>query len=253
MALIPLALDGGADPDQSRRAAAKLSLDPTVRAVIGPLELASAAAAAEILAGRDQPWIVPALVAPAGGFPARPDAASLGALVAALIQAQSPPPARLLIAGLPAVWQPDDLTGAGGDVPLLLVDTPAALLQSVKARDAVLWLGLAHEGAALQSQLSAQGLTIPFWLGPAGDAAVFAAHMAEGAEAYWLIWYDPAYNSDSNPRSSSYTDLESLLVVQATCAALTTLEADVQTRGPVWELHSYRLNSDGTFVPVTMR
>lgn len=255
-ALIPLALDGGADPAQSRRAAAKLNLDPTVRAVVGPLDLASAAAASENLAASNLPWIVPALVSPAGGYPARPDASSMEPLVAALLQAQSPPPARLLIGGLPDLWQPDSLA-ARGDIPLLLVDTPVALLRTAQAGDAVLWLGLAHEAAAMQDQLGARGLAVPFWLGPASDAAIFAAHMARPAEAYWLIWQDPAYNFDSNAPSPPYIDnmeLESLLVYQATCAALTVREiTGNQAGGPVWEVRAYRLNADGTFTPVISR
>ncbi|MCC6170175.1 MAG: hypothetical protein IT329_23350 [Caldilineaceae bacterium] len=251
MALIPLALDGGDTPEQSRRAAAKLNLDPAVQAVIGPLDLASAAAASEIVAERDLPWIVPALVAPAGGSASHPNAASIAPLVTALLAAQSPQPARLLIAGLPSAWQPDNLAGEVGGVPLHLLETPDTLLQTAQAGDAVLWLGLAHEAATLDNQLRAQGRRLPFWLGPAVDAAVFAAHTA--GEAQWLVWQDSAPGSDTNPPLTTYIELEQALVYQAACAALAALETDGQASNPMWEVRAYRLHADGTLAPVTLR
>lgn len=255
-ALIPLALDGGDSPEQSRRAAAKLNLDPAVQAVIGPLDLASAAAASEIVAGRDLPWIVPALVAPAGGYASPPNASSIAPLVAALLQSQSPQPARLLIAGLPPAWQPDNLTNdsladESGGVPLHLLKTPGALLQTAHAGDAVLWLGPAHEAAALYNQLRAQGRQPTFWLGPTVDAAVFAAHAA--GDAYWLAWQNPASASDADSSPATYITIEQGLVYQATCAALSALATDGQAGGPVWEVRAYRVHADGTLAPVALR
>lgn len=259
LALIPLALDGGDSPDQNRRAAAKLSLDPSVRAVIGPLDLASAAATAEIFAGRDLPWIVPALVAPAGGYAERPDAASIGPLVATLLQTQSQLPARLLVVGLPSSWQPDDLAEFSS-VPLHRLDSSAALLQSAQAGDAVLWLGPAHEASSVQTQLSAEGVALRFWLGPATDASVFAAHGT--GKANWLTWQNPASDSDDSddfdsksglPSYITYMELEQELVYQATCAALARLETDRPARMSEWEVRAYGVDADGALTPLTLR
>lgn len=257
IALVPLALDGGADPDQSRRAAAKLALDPAVAAVIGPLDLAGAAAAAEILAAEQFPWIVPSLISPSGGYPFQPGPAALAPLAAALLQTQQPPPARLLIAGLPDYWQPDSLdapmagTPMAGtpmtDVPLLLVDTLAAAIQEVKAGDALLWMGLPEDGARLQNALTSLDLAVPLWLGPDSGGPIFAAHLVQPQEVYWLIWRDREYNM--NPSSEPAASAAANLTYHATCAALAALNTGSPPQQPVWEVAVFRLNADGTFDP----
>ncbi|MCC6167539.1 MAG: ABC transporter substrate-binding protein [Caldilineaceae bacterium] len=249
MALVPLALDGGADPDQSRRAAAKLALDPAVAAVIGPLDLAGAAAAAEILAAEQFPWIVPNLVSPSGGYPFQPGPAALAPLAAALLQTQQPTLTRLLIAGLPAFWRPDDLGAPIAGVPLLLVDTPEAVLREAQTGDAVLWMGLPEDGARLQNTLAALAPAVPLWLGPESGGPIFAAHLAKPQEVYWLIWRDRGYNtkSSSEPAAGVAADL----AYQATCAALAALNTGSPPQQPVWEVAVFRLNADGTFGPAS--
>src|SRR5690606_31371565 len=134
---------------------------------IGPLELASTAAVAEVMAaqtgenGRPLPWIVPALVEPAGGYPPRPGSASLAALAAAALASADAPPQRLLVVGLP-----DALTG---DLPAKVEGVPVrwladgdAALAAWQDGDAVLWLGREAEAAEF---LLAAGHPLPLWLG----------------------------------------------------------------------------------------
>lgn len=251
VALVPLALDSGSTPDQARRAAEKMTLDPTVAVVVGPLDLASAASAAAALDEIDLPWIVPALISPAGGYAPRPDTGSVAALVAALLDRQTPPPARLLIAGSPpglplnGPAQPQDGT------PVLRIDPPAALLELTQPGDAILWLGTADAGADLYNQLAAAQRALPFWLGPATAGAVFAAHAGGTGEVYWLLWQKGEgkreEQGDTSARSAAYT--ESKLFYEAACAALATLETAQPPNRPLWEPRAYRLNGEGIFIP----
>ncbi len=244
MALVPLALDSGSSPEQARRAAAKLALDPALAAVIGPLDLASAAAAADVLEAQNLPWIVPALVSPDGGYASPSTAASVGALVEAAAQSQ-PAPARLLVVGLPPAWQDTGAAGRTDAMPLLPVESTAALLDAIQPGDGVLWLGAADEAAEVQNQLAAAGRTVTIWLGPAVAGTVFAAHATPTPGVYRFVWQGAANTPAPYIPSDAY--IESMTVYWAACAALAALETGTLPDQPLWQLHTYRLDADGTW------
>ncbi|HXF63526.1 MAG TPA: ABC transporter substrate-binding protein [Caldilineaceae bacterium] len=261
MAVVPLALDNAADPARARRAAQKLLVDPAVQAVIGPLELASTAAVAEVMAApagesrRPLPWIAPALVEPAGGYPLHPSDASPGALAAAALASADAPPRRLLVVGLPDTLA-GDLPAAVEGVPVYwLADGPAALA-AWQEGDAVLWLGQEAEAAAF---LLAAGRPLPLWLGPQAGHAVLTAHLAAAGErsgaflpsVRWLIWTDSGYTRWL--QSSSTADPSRYLVYRAVCTALMSLGRVQLPPSEPWQMQHIRLEVNGGREQITTR
>jgi branched-chain amino acid transport system substrate-binding protein len=243
MAVVPLALDGSVDP---ARAAQKLLVDPSVRAVIGPLDLSAAAAVAGVLKDRSIPWIAPLLVNPARGFAAWPDGAGLAALAAAVRQAMQPP-ARLVVAGLPPALATPGLEGAG----VLRIDEAGAAQAALQPGDALLWLGSPAEGAALLQQVTARRPDARVWLGPQGGDPVFATHLSALQAVHWSIWIDSGYNQWAQSHEPGTPS--SYLVYQAACTALAAAAGKASPPAPAWQLQSYRIGPDGVSEPLAAR
>jgi branched-chain amino acid transport system substrate-binding protein len=244
--VVPLALDDSADPVRARRAAQKLLLDPDVRALIGPLDLAATIDVGQVISDvrpdGELVWIVPALVEPDGGFPASPTGDSIAALVAA-IASHPEPPARLLVVGLPAGLETGDLAGDAEALPVLRIDEPAAAAAAIQPGDTVLWMSQAATAAAFQTRLADAGKRVPLWLWPGADGSIYAAHLdglPEGASQ--LTWRDPAdagWSQSHEPaRPNDY------LVYRATCTALAAVSKTTPPPSAPWQVHPLPLDAD---------
>src|SRR3954452_18921273 len=67
--VLPLALDDSGDPVQSKRAAQKLLVDPTVRAIVGPILLDEIPVVATVITpATGIPWYIPTLRTATAGF-----------------------------------------------------------------------------------------------------------------------------------------------------------------------------------------
>ena len=258
MAVIPLALDSSADPAQAQRAAQKMLVDPTVAAVIGPLNLDAIPAIADVMTSQVI-WIAPAAVNPAGnGFANPPDTAWLTTLVTEISQREAG--RRIVVVGLPPAlaWQ----ASSPATIPATVrIDEPAAALADVTSGDAIVWLGSGDGGAAWMRALHAQqpdvATSVTFWLANQMEAMVFAQHLPQNVWAALsngtaesqeesgtlrsLIWSDAAYNQWS--QQFALGTPSAYLVYRAGCAALAQLgqSTSVPSAGAQREMASWHL------------
>jgi branched-chain amino acid transport system substrate-binding protein len=261
--VLPLALDDSGNPAQAQRAAQKLLVDPSVRAVVGPLLLESIPAVAAAISHTAIshtvaiPWIVPPLATPEGGFDAPASTVWLEAqtnFVATHTSAK-----RVLLLGLPTElhegWQ-EEFNAA---VPALPVDDVKSVLATLREDDALLWLGPPDEGARWLATLQETHPTVNFWLAVQAGVDIFAAHYhanpevnreahpaadnADRAPLHWLHWTNSDYNHPSQsdePATDSNHALREL-TYRATCAALATLSEGSHTSTAHWQLQERRI------------
>ncbi|MCB0083601.1 MAG: ABC transporter substrate-binding protein, partial [Caldilineaceae bacterium] len=109
-AVIPLAMDAGADVAEAQRAARKMLRDPAVKAVVGPYDPELIEAIRPIMAERQIPWFLPFELDPAVGMasavaPSRWAQALLDAVATAARQQGHD---RLVLAGDSAGWPPEE-------------------------------------------------------------------------------------------------------------------------------------------------
>lgn len=210
-ALLPLALDDGGAPDLAARATAKVLVDPTAQALIGPLRPDTAAAAAPLLAVSPRLWLLPYRLP----YPPQPDeedpswAVALVQGVAGFAQARG---ARgLVLAGVLPGWPEWSRIG-----PILQTPIPVRVDESplgVAAGEGVLWLGTAENGADYLAELWQEGPETAVWLAPwAADPVLVGRFEATGAawgpifRAAWLGPDFPGWQAD-HPEQSHWVYL----------------------------------------------
>lgn len=241
--VLPLALDDSGDPAQAQRAAQKLLVDPTVRAIVGPFLLDAIPAVATVITPTTSiPWFIPSLVAPEAGFTDPSTSAWLDAQIDYV--AANTPANRVLLLGLPTAWQLEAQTS----VPVLRVDDLNATLADLKAGDAILWLGRPDVGAAWLSTLRQADSPAPFWLASQAGIDVFTAHLEaqdyaqndDRNHTHWLLWSDSNYNQWSQLDDSAIqpNDATRYSTYRATCAALSGLVEDHPGTPLRWQLQS---------------
>ena len=181
--VLPLALDTSADPEQARRAAAKLLRDDSVVAVIGPLQAPQVSAVSGIIAGSEIEWHFPLAPRP-------PDEEE--ALVWALLERFDG--LHIVQAGLNDHW----LYLAGDEKSDGEEDSAAAAAEGkyIASMDGVLWLGDAPAGAAFLTLLRPYSRTIPFWTTSVGGDPVFSRLLSVHLDretlgpVYWALALD---------------------------------------------------------------
>ena len=241
MDVLPLALDDSGDPDQARRAARKLLVDPTVRAVIGPLLLDAVPAVSSVIAHattgtNSVAWYIPSL----GVATENNTENSLGAQIDYVAAATSA--TRVFLLGLPTTWQIPITT----TVPTQHIDELDRALASVTDdstdHDAMLWLGRPDVGASWYVALRQANPDIEFWLADQAGIDIFAAQVAAQTDdlgaAHWLVWANSDYNQrlQSDDAAIQPTEATREVTYQATCAALQALGTSQSARaeGHVW-------------------
>ena len=199
--ILPLALDEGGDSMDAQRTAQKLRADGSVRAVIGPLSPAMAAATASVLGSAPPAWIVPFAVAPGEAFadPVAGQAWATGLVAAVGKAARSQGAQALILAGESAGWPV--LTAAawseaaGMPVRVATDKEVGAAVAEVRADDAVFWLGSPAAAAEFVTALRQSQPETPFWMGPQGGDPVFAERAGTTDHVYWATWSDIDYNT----------------------------------------------------------
>lgn len=221
MDILPLALDDSGDSAQARRAAQKLLVDPTVRAIVGPLSLDAIPAISEVMSSTlTVAWYIPPLFTPAGDFAAPASSSWLAAQVEHI--AASTPAERVLLMDLPATWQLPTETV----IPTLRIDDLNTVLATVAETDALLWLGRPEVGAEWHAAIRATHPTTEFWLATQAGINIFAAQAEDLQAVRWLIWTNSNYNQrlqSSDAAGEEATGAMRELTYQATCEALRML------------------------------
>ncbi len=246
LAILPLALDDGDDPEIARRSAEKLLADPTVVAVVGPLTPWAAAGAASALSEMPH-WLPPFAVTPATGFVDPREGSGWAdawvAATAAAIRVQGAD--HLTVAGWRPGWPDYDaaaLTAITG-MPVVMSQDPATIQEG----DAVLWFGSAADGADYLNQLRMLRDDTPFWLGMQGADPVFAERAVGLQNVYWTMWTPIGYNLEIAPNFPDTPDAQ--IVYVATLAALDRIAAGSSPAPQQWQLQTFDLSS-GSSVPV---
>lgn len=265
IALAPLALDDANVPERSMRAAQKLLVDPSVRAVVGPLTPQTGVAAGDVLDASAVAWFLPHAAHFAG------EASQLAGqitgqslvhdseqwmedlVVVVASTARSRGAERLILAGWSPGWPQHDAETWRTvlKMPVLLSAEPGV----VTATDAVLWLGDASEGAAYLRQLRAENEDAPFWLGPAGADPVFVDHADALSNVFWVTWLDGAYDAWREETGMSTT---AYLVYRATqwAARAAQVAQGVETAASMidepteWRVYVWEFSADGTSSPL---
>jgi branched-chain amino acid transport system substrate-binding protein len=241
--VLPLALDDSGDPAQAQRAAQKLLVDPTVRAVVGPLLLDNIPTVTTVITPESGiPWYIPALVTPNAGFASPASAAWLDAQIDYI--ANNTAAKRVLLFGLPSQWQ----LPIQSQTSFVRIDTLATALSAASDGDALLWLGPPDVGARWLAALRQTRPQITFWLAPQAGIDIFAAHNTDRNNVHWLLWHNPGYNrwSQSDGSVMSPSDETRYLTYRATCLALSGLSATGSAASQPndttsWELQNHSL------------
>lgn len=181
--VLPLALDTSANPQQARRAAAKMLRDESVVAVVGPLQARQVSAVADVIAPAEVVWRP--LTMPATDE-------KVQALVGALIMEIAGQ--NIVLAGMEAGWP--QLSAEEWSAKTGKAVTVGDGVEVGAAADGVLWLGEAQAGAAFLTNLRGQNRAIPFWTTTvAGDPVFFSLVLEQLAgdqigPVYWAIALD---------------------------------------------------------------
>ena len=249
MDVLPVALDDSGDPDQARRAAQKLLVDPQVVAVVGPFLLDTITAVSTVMTKDTTiPWYLPILGASQPGEVALSDNEWLQAQVDFV--AANTSATRILLLGLPAEWHfgAESNPLLGSIVPVVRVDDVAAASQEIQAGDALLWLGRPEAGAAWRNAQSAVHPENEFWMATQAGIDVFALHNTQNSQAHWLFWTPSEYNASSQPdgRAILPNDTLTAATYQTTCVALQNLAEPGRVDTGRWQLHSHPIHESGS-------
>ncbi len=238
--ILPLALDDGGRPAQAARSAQKLLVDPRVRAVVGPLTPELGAAVAPMRAGAPISWFTPYSIA------GEDWAAGLVHAAAALARRQGAQ--GLVLAGWTAGWPRLDAqqwTQIGG-MPVRLDDEAG----SVRADEAVFWMGTAEDAAAYLARLRARQPAAVFVLGPSGEDPVFAERVLASRtgfdKVYWTTWTDNGYTEWTANHSGKSPN--AYIVYRTALAALEAAAGHSRSAlPPSWFVQSYRYDDQGVW------
>ena len=235
---IPLALDDSADPTLTRRAAEKLLVDHQVKAVVGPLAPALAAASGDLLGHGGVAWFAPFAIAPAGGFTAPLNneawASGLAAAVGAAVQKQGA--TTLWLAGERSGWPAWDEArwSAVTGLPARFLGRDAAAVAALTANDAIFWLGSSDAAAAFLNTHSALRVDTLFWLGMAGGDPILSEHLEIDRKLYWLTWSSLQYTDWAAHHEPSTPS--AFLVYQATRAAIDAITGAAPAAATAWQV-----------------
>ncbi len=250
--VLPLALDDSNRPDNARRAAAKLLVDPAATAIIGPYSLESAAAVAPELSSSRVDWLAPYMLGADGRFAAPGGNLSwlVDLIVAIAAAAENEGAQQIAVAGLPQAWLAPlaaRLTQASTPIPVRLLDLDAGDPVDPGAQGAFLWLGDAHDGARVLADLRELHPEAAFWLGPQGGDPVFAAHAVVQGPVYWATWAGAQYNAVSQP--AVLGSPAARLTFDAACVALKGMAGESSPPQPR-PLLAYRITQGGESAPL---
>jgi len=250
MALIPLALDNSADPQRSLRAAQKLLVDPTVKAIVGPLAPAQSAAAGAAIRAAGVPWIVPYAVDPTGGFadPATSDAWATELVAVAGSAARGQGAQVLALAGDATGWPTltaDEWTAVAG-MPAVLLTGAGYDMTNLTGDEAIFWLGAPDAAAAFVNRLRPLYPDMPVWIGQGGSDPVLTDLANIDRKLYWLAWSNPHYNGWAAQHTSPTPD--AFLVYQATQAAIDAVRG-AATSTEAWHVELFEYGPDGLSRP----
>lgn len=193
IAIMPLALNDGADPAQVERATRKLLQDPAVRALVGPYSPFLAQPLAPLLAASGLTWWRPFALTPSGGFVVAEPTADWATplLAAAAEQAVALGAQRLVLAGWTPGWPPLQAVQLAQALAMpVLISDEVAVVEPV---DVVFWLGSPEMAAVYLTALRAFAPQVPFLLGPQADDPIFAEHTQLSGPVYLLYWLDDGY------------------------------------------------------------
>lgn len=241
VAIMPLALDSGADPAGVERAARKLLQDDAVAALVGPYTPLLMQQIDAVVTPTRLPWLVPFAINPTDGFvtPHEGGEWALPLLRAAAAEAAKLGRQRLVLAGWPAGW-PQLITGqepASFALPLLL--EPSSVIQPT---DAVFWLGDAKDGAVYFTDLRARFPTVPFLLAPYAAEPIFSEQTQISGPVYLLNWQDDGYEQwrtrypGQPPRA--------YLTYRATQVAITRILGETTSENALWRIQTVALTVD---------
>lgn len=251
MDVLPLALDDSGDPTQAARAAQKMLVDPTVRAIVGPLLLDAIPAVSSILSTTEQvAWYVP----PLASLQRDLTPAALESWLAAQVDYITTQPdtntevARVLLLGLPTGWQATTTSGLPTTPLTIQVDTLDDALAILAEGDVILWLGRPDVGANWLTTLRAEKPGVQFWLADQAGMDILIAHTQDRKDFHWLIWRNSEYNPwlqlDENAQyplaqpTEIPTNMTRYATYHATCVALQELGTQMPVTPSLWELHS---------------
>src|SRR5690606_12749860 len=127
-------------------------VDPTVKAIVGPLAPAQGAAAGAAIRVAGVPWIVPYAVDPTGGFadPVTSDAWATGLVAAAGSAARGQGAQVLALAGEATGWPTltaDEWAAVAG-MPAVLLTGAGYDMTNLTGDEAIFWLGAPDAAAA---------------------------------------------------------------------------------------------------------
>ena len=255
-ALIPLALDDSAHWPRSLRAAQKLLVDPTVRAIVGPLAPAQGAAAAGAIHAAGVPWFAPYAIDPAGGFadPTVSDEWATGLVAAAGSAARRQGAQMLVLAGDGTGWPAlsDDAWSAVAGMPVTRIAGSTRDTAALTGDEALFWLGAPDVAAHFLNRLRPLHPEMPVWIGQGGSDPVLTERARFDSELYWLVWSNPHYNEWAVQHSSSTP--EAFLVYQATQAAIAVVGDGTAARSTVpWDVALFEYGPDGLSRPFIAR
>lgn len=255
--VLPLALDSSGGRTRIRRTAAKLLIDPTLGAVVGPFSPAATQALGEPRQTGAVRWFAPYAVDPAGGFTTDPEATDwaleLVGSVAQAVQAQGG--SALVLAGWTPGWPPPSaqVWTEQSALPIRFSDEA----RTVVPGESVFWMGTPAQGARYLADLRRTSSQAPFWLGPQGGDPVFVERVLaaplfmEQEEAlgpvYWATWMDEQYAQWAihypSPTPAAYR------VYRATQAAIATALGRSLPAEVSWHVYFFRLSATGEFLP----
>jgi len=242
MDLLPLALDDSRDP---HRAAQKLLVDQSVRAIVGPQNPLAFSSALDLSLAAKPYWVLPFGIAPETNQFAEPRTAAAWAtrLIATVAaQARQQHAQRLVLAGWTPGWPQlsEAAWTAESGMPVRLLDDA----QKVVATDAVFWLGSPDGAATYLGGLRKSQPTVPFWLGLQGGDPVFAERAKLSGPIFWATWLGDDY-AEWAAHHEPATPF-AYLVYRATRQSIAALAGHAnQGKEPVWRVQMFAIGSDG--------
>ncbi|CAN5542617.1 hypothetical protein BH10CHL1_BH10CHL1_30420 [soil metagenome] len=248
--ILPLALDDANEPSQARRTAQKLLVDPSVQAIVGPLNPATLFSVIDVLPKANSVWVAPFAIAPDSAGFADPPLADAWAtkLVGAVAEiAQMQQAHRLVLAGWTPGW-PEYSAQTWTPMTKLPVVLAGNDIQAVVQDDVVFWLGSPADAAVYLAKLRAKFPNIPFWLGPQGGDPVFVERIKRHGPVYWATWLGADYTQWAAQHTPATP--AAYLVYQATQQAIAAATGQPITSGiGSWRVAFFVIGEDGQSRP----